>query len=398
MKNSYQVCSRCLMDTSALNITFDEKSICNFCTDFLLNFDHIINKDQIESKRILDKLVSKIKFEGRNKQYDCIVGVSGGVDSSWTLIQVLKLGLRPLVVHMDNGWNSELAQNNISNIVRKLDVDLFTYVIDWEEYRQLMQSFFDADVLDVELLYDNAMLAVNYNQAKKYGIKYILAGSNNVTEGLAIPNGWNWFKYDRKNIKSIARKFGNIKLKTFPSIGTLGYIWNKVFCGINWVPFLDYQEYNKFEAIEVLKRDYNFKPYPFKHYESIFTRFYQGYILPEKFGVDKRRVHLSTLIIAGQISREEALKEIIGIPYDSTQSLNDDKLYFLKKMNWTINQLNEYISRPEKSHLLYPSEKHLWDFLLKDEDGRYVYKIIVKIFKFIKNTIIKINDRFRSIS
>jgi N-acetyl sugar amidotransferase len=378
------------MDTSASNITFDKNGVCNFCSDFLKNFGHIINKDQFKSKQKLDQLVSKIKLEGRYKQYDCIVGVSGGVDSSWTLVQVLNLGLRPLVVHMDNGWNSELAQNNISNIIRKLDVDLYTYVIDWEEYRQLMQSFFDADVLDIELLYDNAMLAVNYGQAKKYGIKYILAGSNNATEGLAMPVGWNWFKYDKRNIKSIAKKFGNIKLNTFPAIGTLGYIWNTVFCRIKWVPFLDYQEYNKFEAVEILKRDYDFKPYPFKHYESIFTRFYQGYILPEKFGVDKRRVHLSTLIIAGQISREEASKELIGIPYATMESLIDDKQYFLKKMNWTMNQLVEYISRPEKSHLSYPSEKPLWDFLLKDEERRYIYKILIKVYKKIKKIVIKI--------
>ena len=384
MENPYQVCTRCVMDTTASNITFNEQGVCNFCSTFLENYGSILKKDPSKSKLSLDLFVSKVKFEGRHKKYDCIVGVSGGVDSSWTLVQVVKLGLRPLVVHMDNGWNSELAQNNISNIVRKLDVDLFTYVINWDEYRNLMQSFFDADVIDVELLYDNAMLAVNYLQARKYGIKYILAGSNHATEGMNIPTGWNWFKYDKRNIKALAKKFGNIRIESFPAIGTYGYIWNKIVLRINWVCFLDYIEYNKSEAIEILISEYGYKPYPYKHYESIFTRFYQGYILPEKFGVDKRRLHFSTLIIADQLSRDEALKGLTGIPYPSQESIEEDINYFLKKMNWSMDQLSNYIARPEKSHLLYPSEKSLWNFLLADHDGRYIYKFLLKNYRLLK--------------
>lgn len=384
MTKYYQVCSRCVMDTSAANITFDEKGVCNFCNDFLENFGSILHKDPTQSKQLLDSLISRVKSEGKQKRYDCIVGLSGGVDSSWTLLQIVKLGLRPLAVHMDNGWDTELAQNNISNIVRKLDVDLYTHVIDWDEYRKLMQSFFDADVIDVELLYDNAMLAVNYMQARKYGIKYILAGSNHATEGMAIPSGWSWFKYDKRNIKSIGKHFSNTKLVTFPSIGTFDYIKYEIVQGIKWICFLDYLEYNKFDALKVLKKDFDYKPYPYKHYESIFTRFYQGYILREKFGVDKRRLHLSTLVIAGQISRDEALKGLSGIPYPSNESLEEDKQYFLKKMGWSMDQLNDYISRPEKSHRLYPSEKPLWDFLLTDQDGRYIYKFLLKNYRYFK--------------
>jgi len=385
MTRSYQVCTRCVMDTSASDITFDEKGVCNFCSNFLERCGSILHKEPIRSKILLDSFVSKVKSEGKHKRYDCIVGVSGGVDSSWTLVQVVKLGLRPLAVHMDNGWNSELAQNNISNIVRKLDVDLYTHVIDWDEYRQLMQSFFDADVLDVELLYDNAMLAVNYSQARKYGIKYILSGTNFTTEGMAMPNGWNWFKYDKRNIKAIAKHFSNIKLDTFPAIGTLGFIWNAIVMRNRWVWFLDYLEYNKSEAIELLMRDYGYKPYPYKHYESIFTRFYQGYILPEKFGIDKRRLHLSTLVVSGQMSREEALNLLSGIPYPSIESLEEDKQYFLKKMGWSMDQLKDYIFRPEKSHSLYPSEKQLWNFIFVDKDGRDIYKSLIKIFAYIKS-------------
>ena len=194
----YQLCTHCVMDTSATEISFNEQGVCNFCTEFLTQSDYVMNRDQAKKKQELDSFVSKVKQAGKNKRYDCIVGVSGGVDSSWVLVQAIKLGLRPLAVHMDNGWNSELAQNNIANLVRSLNVDLYTHVIDWNEYRNLMQAFFDADVIDVELLYDNAMFAVNYRLAVKYGVKYILSGCNQVTEGMRMPEGWNWFKYDKK--------------------------------------------------------------------------------------------------------------------------------------------------------------------------------------------------------
>jgi hypothetical protein len=266
---------------------------------------------------------------------------------------------------MDNGWNSELAQNNIANLVRKLGVDLHTHVIDWGEYRSLMQSFFDADVLDVELLYDNAMQAVNYQMGARYGVKFILAGTNQATEGMRMPPGWNWFKYDKRNIVALAQRFGGVRLKTFPAIGTYQYIWYEHVRRIRWISFLNYFRYNKFEALSVLERDYGYKPYPYKHYESIFTRFYQGFILPEKFGVDKRRLHLGTLVAAGQMSREEALKGLEGIPYPSVKALEEDKQYFIKKMGWTQEQLADYIARPGRPHTAYPSEKALWDLIYR---------------------------------
>lgn len=372
MSKSYQVCMRCVMDISAADITFCDEGICNYCTEFLERSAHVLNKDPAHREEELNAFVAKIKRAGKGKRYDCVIGVSGGVDSSWALVQAVKLGLRPLAVHMDNGWNSELAQNNIANLVRDLGVDLYTHVIDWEEYRRLMQAFFDADVIDVELLYDNAMLAVNYRQAAKYGVKFILSGINQATEGMRIPKEWNWFKYDARNIRALGRRFGDTKLKTFPAIGTLGFIWYEFLCRIHWISFLDYFEYNKFAALEILQRDYGYKPYPYKHYESIFTRFYQGFILPQKFGVDKRRLHLGTLVAAGQMSREEALKMLEDIPYPSQRAMEEDKQYFIKKMGWTPVQLADYIARPEKSHMNYPSEKPLRDFC------QSVYKRIIK--------------------
>lgn len=351
------------MDTTAADIVFDEHGICSYCTEFLERSSHIISELPDDKETRLQKLVDSVKLSGKGKPYDCIVGVSGGVDSSWTLVQVKRLGLRPLAVHMDNGWNSELAQNNIANLVRGLDVDLYTHVINWDEYRELMQAFFDADVIDVELLYDNAMLSCNYRQASKYGLKHILAGTNQATEGMLIPKDWNWFKFDKRNIKALARRHGMKEICTFPAMGTADFVWYRFVRGIQWLSFLDYLSYNKFYALEELEKHYGYKRYHFKHYESIFTRFYQGYILPRKFGVDKRRIHLSTLVVSGQVTRDEALQGLQGIPYLGEADMKADLAYFLKKMKWARGCLDEYINRPAVSHANYPTEKQVWEFL-----------------------------------
>ena len=352
------------MDTSASDIVFDDGGVCNYCTEFLERSFELRNRDSASRQSGLDTLLNKVRVGGRGKSYDCVVGVSGGVDSSWALVQTVRLGLRPLAVHMDNGWNSELAQNNIANLVRGLGVDLYTHVINWVEYRNLMQAFFDADVIDVELLYDNALLAVNYQQAARHGIRFILAGTNHATEGMRFPPGWNWHKLDAKHIRALARQFGGIRLKTFPAIGALGYIVFERVRGIRWISFIDFLDYNKFAALDVLQREYGYKPYPYKHYESIFTRFYQGYILPTKFGVDKRRLHLSTLVASGQMTRDDALKGTEGLAYPSDAALEEDKDYFVKKMGWTRDDLAKYVARPRKPHSAYPSEKPRWDFLV----------------------------------
>lgn len=360
----YQRCKRCVMDTGALDITFDVNGVCNYCTEFLERSAHLINEDPVAKKARLDELVLRVKRSGHGKPYDCVVGVSGGVDSSWTLVQVVKLGIRPLAVHMDNGWNSELAQNNIANLVRGLGVDLYTHVIDWEEYRNLMQAFFDAKVIDEELLYDNAMLAVNYQQASRYNIKFILAGTNQAIEGMRMPKEWNWFKYDKRNIQALGGSVGT-RLNTFPSIGTLGYIYYEFLRKIKWTSFLDFVPYNKFEALDNLERDFGYKRYPFKHYESIFTRFYQGYLLPRKFNVDKRKLHLGTLVASGQMTRDEALIGLEGIPYPSLAAFEEDVEYFLKKMRWNGEQLNNLNSTGDTPRQLSYGEATLGLFTSK---------------------------------
>lgn len=349
------ICSRCVMDDTATLITYDNNGVCKYCK----NFEAKLSKGGFLNENALSPDIDKFKFEVQNSslQYDCIVGVSGGIDSSFALVKAVELGLRPLAVHMDNGWNTELAQSNIENLVKKLNVDLYTHVIRWSEYRFLMQAFFDADVLDVELLYDNAMRAVNYKMAEKYGTKFILSGVNSSTEGIGIPEGWNWIKTDATNIRALARRSDkHYKFVSFPNISTLETLKFQLQ-GYKWVPFLDYFSYKKEEAKTMLIRDFDYKPYPYKHYENIFTRFYQGYILPKKFRVDKRKAHLSSLIITNQISRDQAIEDLKNDPYVSLEALEKDKKYFLKKMKWSEDDLQSYLSRQPIPHANYPNEK-----------------------------------------
>jgi N-acetyl sugar amidotransferase len=354
------------MDTTAVDIHFDPDGVCNYCREF----DSELRRR--ESRRgesegfpgdpeTLKRLVQQIRDRGKGKPYDCVSGVSGGADSSWALVQAVDLGLRPLAVHMDNGWNSELAQHNIHALVNKLGVDLYTYVIDWPEYRGLMQAFFDSDVIDIELLYDNAMAAVNFSSARRYSLRYMLSGSNTATEGLRIPPSWNHFKFDKRNIKAIARHAGVGSLRTFPAIGTLRKSFDLGVRRMQWVPLLDYVGYDKLGAVACLVRDYGYKPYPHKHYESVFTRLYMSYILPKKFGVDMRKVDFSALIITGKMERDAALAELQLPAYGSVEARDGDVRYFCRKMGWTHEQFEQYLNRPEVPHFRFASEESLYD-------------------------------------
>jgi len=362
------VCRRCVMDTSAKDITFDLDGNCNYCSEYLAHLAALDNQSKGPAATIdgLGGLVEAVKKGGKGKAYDCIVGVSGGVDSSWALVKAVELGLRPLAVHMDNGWNSNLAVSNISNLIEGLGVDLFTYVIKWDEYRSLMDAFFDADVIDIELLYDNALHEVCYRQAKKYGIRFILSGSNFSTEGLRMPKSWAWGnKWDGRNITKIASR-SKVKIETFPLFTTTKWLLYTYVLRIHWVPFLDFFPYNKEQVLGALERDFGYSRYPYKHYENIFTRFYQGYLLPKKFGVDKRRVHLSSLITSSQLERATAVQDLQGNPYLNPKDLALDLSFFLKKMSWDREKLSGYINRPEISHDEYGSDlamKYLFPLL-----------------------------------
>ena len=343
------MCNRCVMDASAINFEIT-KTGCNYCDEFERQ------KKIASSQNNLEQLVERIKRDGRTKEYDCVVGVSGGIDSSWVLVKAVELGLRPLAVHMDNTWNSEIASSNIRNLVEKLNIDLETYVIDWGEYKVMLQALLDSDVVDVELLYDNALYGVNYKFSSKYGIKHLLGGLNYATEGIPVPENWNWNKYDSTNIKSIlrARKVKRLK-STYPYFSIEKFIYHKFFRKTEWHSILDLINYKKEDALVVLEKQYDYKRYPYKHYESILTRFYQGYLLPSKFGIDKRKLHLSTLIMNNELNRDDALTLLTESAYPSERDLVKDKLFFLNKMGWSEEDLSSYIKRPRQNHENYNS-------------------------------------------
>lgn len=345
------------MDESASNIVFDAHGICNFCAAFAggLSEPHRVTADP----QALGRIVEDIYTAGRGKPYDCVVGVSGGVDSAYVLHLVKQQGLRPLAVHLDNGWNSELAVANINALVDELKVDLYTHVIDWNENRDLQLSMLKAGVIDIELLMDNAMLALNYQCAARYGLRHVISGSNQATEGIRMPVGWNHFKLDALNIRAIHQRFGAVPIRTHPLVGTLGHLWYKYYHRIEWLSWLDYVHYDKNTATTQLIQLYGFRPYPYKHYESVFTRFYQGHILPTKFGVDKRRVHLSTLIISGQLSRTDALAKLAHPPYDLVD-LQRDYQFVLKKFGVDAAWFESYLLAANHPHADYPSELPRW--------------------------------------
>jgi N-acetyl sugar amidotransferase len=356
MKHSeYKICTRCVMDTSVPDIIFDEDGVCNYCKNYINKYEKII-KSESEIISLRTNFHEQIKRDGHGKKYDCIVGVSGGADSSYALHLALENGLRPLAVHLDNGWNSELSQNNISTLVQSMGVDLYTHVIDWNENRDMQLSLIKAGVIDIEMIMDNAQAATTYRQALKYGLKHILSGVNSRTEGMPIPQGWYHYKFDVLNIKSIHKKFGTIPIKTHPLMSTIDEFYYQRIKGIRYHKYLDYFLYNKSEAMELLANKYGFVPYKYKHSESVFTRFYQNYILPVKFGVDKRKVHHSNQIITGQMTRLDALNDLKSNSYVTAGEFEKDKQYVLKKFGLTSEYFDLYIKEQPIDHLEFPSE------------------------------------------
>jgi len=269
-----------------------------------------------------------------------------------------------LAVHLNNGWNTETSIRNVERLCKSLDVDLYEYVINWEDFKELQVSFLKANVVDIEMLTDHAIIVLLYKTAFKKKIKYIIAGTNYSTEGMRMPPGWNHLKLDSLNIKSIYKNFSNgKKLESYPLLGIFEYYKYKYFYGIKWVSILDYQSYDRNEAAQILKKEIGWKAYGKKHYESIFTRFYQGYILPMKFNIDKRRIHYSALICSGQMKREEALKLMDQDPYEDENLLEQDKYYVLKELGFSEEWFESYIKLPPVSHNYYLSAKKIVDVL-----------------------------------
>jgi N-acetyl sugar amidotransferase len=352
MNKRYGICTRCVMDTTDPEITFDINGVCNHCR----SHDRVVRKTFLrdeERELKLQQIIDKIKNEGRYKDYDCIMGLSGGVDSSYMAYLAKQFGLRPFVLHVDNEWNAEIAVENIRNIVSTLEFKLHTYSIDWEEFKDLQRSFLKASVIDIEMITDHAIAAIQVREARKRNIKYILGGSNVATES-GIPKSWSWLKSDLTNIKEIQRRFGTKKIMSIPTYGTWKILLNRfVTKRFEFVYLLDYVNYNKTNAMEVLSSELGWQYYGGKHYESVFTKFYQAYILPEKFGVDKRRAHLSSLIRNNEMTRDESLSELKKPPYNA-EDLRHDKELVLIRLGFSEKEFDEIMKRPIKSHKSYP--------------------------------------------
>jgi N-acetyl sugar amidotransferase len=359
MKTHYQQCTRCILDThDDPNMVFDAQGVCNYCHQYDEMERTGVFKGE-EGKRKLDELVAKIKEAGKGKEYDAITGISGGVDSTYLVLKAKELGLRLLVVHFDNGWNSELAVKNIENIVNKLGFDLYTYVVNWDEFKDLQLAYLKASVVDIEIPTDYAIFTTLYKLAIKYNIKYVLNGNNIVTEAI-LPKHWIYHKGDYVNVKAIHKAYGTVPLKTYPLLEMAQKKYYLEVKGIQSVTPLNYMEYNKKEVKETIKNELGWRDYGGKHYESIFTKFYQGYILPTKFGIDKRKAHLSNLICSKQMKREEALEELKKTLYDP-EELKADKEYVLKKLGLSEAEFEAIMKLPPRKHTDFAVEGSIYD-------------------------------------
>lgn len=352
-----KVCTRCLMDDTVKGITFDEKGECTFCKIH----DELEKKYPLndETPKHLKELVDKIKADGKGKQYDCILGVSGGRDSTYTLYNAVKLGLRPLAVHFDNGWNSDMAVQNIKNATIILGVDLHTHVADWEEFKDLQRSFLFASVSDAEVPTDWIIFSVLYNEAANYGVKYIIPGHSFRTEG-NTPLTWTYM--DGKYVHDIHKKFGKLKLKSFPNMTMTKYLYYSFIKRIRQIKILYYIPYNEKEVFNIIENELGWKNYGDKHHESKYTAFFQAYILTRKFNIDKRKLHYSAKIRSGQITRDEALEIIQTDPYTGGIEAME---YCLKKLDLTYEDFKKIMNEKPKTFLDYNSYYNLVRFFEK---------------------------------
>lgn len=353
----YKTCSRCVMDETDANIRFDEHGVCNHCHKF----------DEVQSLQLftgvdgntrLQSIIDKIKKEGAGKEYDCIIGLSGGVDSSYLAVKIKDFGLRPLVVHVDAGWNSELAVSNIEKIIKYCGYDLHTHVMNWEEMRDLQLSYMKAAVANQDVPQDHAFFSSMYHFAVKNDIKYILSGGNLATEAV-FPDSWHGSAMDAINLKDIHKTYGSKPLRDYKTISFFEYyFWYPFAKGMRTVRPLNFMDYNKRDAEKYLQQTVGYRSYARKHGESIFTKLFQNYYLPTKFGYDKRKLHYSSMILSGQMSRDEAVAKLAE-PLYAADELENDIDYFCKKMRVNRQQFDELMQAPIHDYSDFKS----WDKL-----------------------------------
>lgn len=349
----YQVCVRCIMDTTDPDITFDSQGVCIHCHRYEDNLPKrvFLGDDSVVK---LKRLLSDIKKTGKNSEYDCIIGVSGGVDSTYVALLVKEYGLRPLAIHFDNGWDSELSVANIKKTLDVLGIDLVTYVIDWEEFRSLQMAFLRASTPDGEIPTDHAISALLFREAAARGIRYVISGSNYATEGSSIP-AWAYGHMDWRYIRAVNKRFGSRKLEHYPRLSLFQLAWWSLVKRIKLVSILNYIDYRKEDAMKLISDRIGWQYYGGKHYESIYTRFYQGYILPTKFNIDKRIAHLSALIHSGQMTREHALIELSTNEYIDSGLCLQDKAYVCKKFGFSEYEFNQIMLQERKTFRDYPN-------------------------------------------
>ena len=357
-KRPYQRCTRCVMDTTDSKIVFDEDGVCDHCRNFDKNIKPFWNAHEERTDELME-LAAKIRKAGEGKEYDCILGLSGGADSSY-LAYIAKevMHIRPLVFVVDTGWNLNVAVENIEKIVKGLDLDMYTEVINWKEMSDLQLSFFKAQISSQDFPQDHAIFAGLYNYAVKHHIKYVLTGSNSATEFIRPPVEWLYLN-DLRMAKDIHKKYGKRPLTTFPTCGMLKYrILYRYFYGMKRVYPLDYVVYNKSEVEKMLHEKYGWMRYENKHYENVFTRFFEGYYLPHKFGFDTRKNVYSNQILAGTMKRDEAL-ELLKKPSYDPDLMEQDKEYIAKKLGISTEEFDEIIAGENKTPLDYKNSMWL---------------------------------------
>jgi N-acetyl sugar amidotransferase len=349
------------MDTSDSEIAFNNEGVCDHCMGFQRDVFPSWHPNE-KGAAIFREVVSKIKVSGKGKPFDCIMGMSGGLDSSYLLhLAVTEFGLRPLVFHVDGGWNTDLAVNNIQVLIEKLGLDLYTEVINWNEMRDFQLAFFKSGVPHIDIPQDHAFVATLYHFANKHGIKYIVNGGNYSTECVRNPKEWMYYGTDMAQINDIHRQFGTVELKTYPFSSVLFHkVYLRYIRGVQVVKPLNLMPYTKEDASKVLSDTYGWRPYPQKHFESRFTRFYEGYWLPTRFGYDTRRVQYSSLILTGQMSREEALERLKQPAYDPT-TIDEDFEYIATKLGISVQELRSYHKIPLKTYKDYNNQEWLFD-------------------------------------
>lgn len=377
-ERQYRICTNCIMDTSDSGIVFDEQGRCDYCNNYYDNIVPNWHPNERGEREIMAQ-VEQIKRDGKGRDHDCLIGLSGGVDSSYvTYIAKEKLGLRPLLYHVDAGWNSQQAVNNIEKLVDGLDLDLFTEVVDWPEMRDLQLAFFKANVPHLDTPQDHAFFAGLYNFAAKNNVKYILTGANYSTECVREPLEWHYHASDLRQLKDIHRRFGTRPLKKFPLAGIFKFkIWYRFAKGVRVVKPLNSIPFHKEEAMQELVDKFGWQKYAHKHYESRFTRFYESYWLPTKFGYDKRRAHFSSLILTGQLSRDEALAKI-AIPAYDPNTIAEDFEYIATKLGITVEELRAYHEGPKKTFRDYRNDMTLMDLGAKVLRAAGVQRAIIR--------------------